>query len=73
MTRPDSGSSRLTARLVTKLQQLIGAQGESSVSPALVVAEFDFVYTCGEPLDDRADLAAQQVMVSEVFEQCNYR
>jgi hypothetical protein len=35
------------ARLVTKLKQLVGAQGEGSVSPAFVVAEFDFVYAWG--------------------------
>ena len=60
-------------RLVMKLKQLIGAQGQSSVCPTVVIAEFDFVDTGGESFDYRADLAAQKVMVSDVFEQCNHR
>jgi hypothetical protein len=61
------------ARHVMKLQQLIGAQREGSVCPALVIAEFDFENTGSEPFDDRADLAAQKVMASDVFEQRNHR
>jgi hypothetical protein len=55
-----------------KLKQLIGAQGQSSVCPAVVIAEFDLVHTWGESFDHRADLAAQKVMVRDVFEQCNH-
>ena len=40
-----------------KLQQLIGAEGQSSVCPAVVVAEFDFVDTGGESFNHRAGLA----------------
>ena len=61
------------ARLVMKLKQLIGAKGKSSVRPAVVIAEFDLVHTGSESFDHRADLAAQKVMVSDVFEQCNHR
>jgi hypothetical protein len=60
-------------RLVMKLQQLIAAQGHSSVRPAFVIAEFDFVHAGSEPFDNRADLAAQQTVVSNVFEQRNHR
>jgi hypothetical protein len=42
-----------------KLKQLIGAQGKSSVRPAVVIAEFDFVHAGSESVDHRADLAAQ--------------
>ena len=60
-------------RLVKKLKQLIGAEGESGVRPAVVIAEFDLVHTGCEPFDHRADLAAQKAMVSNVFEQRNHR
>jgi hypothetical protein len=56
-----------------KLKQLIGAQGQWRVSPALVIAEFDFVYSGVESFDNRTNLAAQQVMLSDVFEQRNHR
>ena len=61
------------AWLVMKLKQLVAAQGQSSVCPAVVIAEFDFVDTGGESFDHRADLAAQKVMVGDVFEQSNHR
>lgn len=60
-------------RLVMKLKQLVGAEGKSSVRSAIVIAEFDLVHTGSESLDHCADLAAQKVMVSDVFEQCNHR
>jgi hypothetical protein len=56
-----------------KLKQLIGANRQSSVRPAVVIAEFDLVHTGGKSFDHRADLATQKVMVSDVFEQCNHR
>jgi hypothetical protein len=61
------------ARLVMKLKQPIGRQRESSVGSAVVIAEFDFVYTGGESFDNRADLTAQKAMVSDVCEQRNHR
>lgn len=54
------------AWLLMKLQQLIGAQRQGRVGPALVVAELHFVDTGGESFDNRADLAAQQVVVSDI-------
>jgi hypothetical protein len=55
------------------LKQLIGAEGQSSVCPAIVIAELDFVLVGGKSFDNRTDLAAQQAMVSNVFEQRNHR
>lgn len=46
-------------RLVMKLKQLSGAQGQSSVGPVVVIAEFDFVHSGCESFDYRADLAAR--------------
>jgi hypothetical protein len=51
-----------------KLKQLIGAQGQRSVSPTLIVAELNLVHTGGEPLDDRANLAPPKVPAGNIFE-----
>jgi hypothetical protein len=40
------------ARLVTKLQQLIGAKRQRGVHPPVVIAEHDFIHTGREPFDD---------------------
>jgi hypothetical protein len=52
-------------------KQLFGAKRKFRIGPPLVVAELNFVYTRGEPLDDRADLATQKAFVGGVFEQRN--
>jgi hypothetical protein len=51
-----------------KLKQLIGTQGQRSVSPTLVVAELNFVHTGGESLDNRANLAPPKVPAGNIFE-----
>jgi hypothetical protein len=51
-----------------KLKQLTCVEGQRCVRPASVIAEFDLVNTRGESFDNRADLAAQQAVVSYVFE-----
>jgi len=56
-----------------KLKQLLEAQGQRSVRPTFVIAEFDFIYTRSESFDHSADLAALQAKVSDVFQQCNHR
>jgi hypothetical protein len=56
-----------------KLKQLIGAQGQRSVSPTLIVAELNLVHTGGEPLDDRANLAPPKALADDIFEQRNHR
>jgi hypothetical protein len=61
------------ARLVMKLKQLVGTQGQEGVSPTLVVAELDFVHTGGESFDNRTNLAAQKLMVVAIFQQCHHR
>ncbi len=53
------------AGLMMKLKQLINAEGQDRVSPANVIAEFDFGDTGGEWLDRRADLNAQKAMDSD--------
>jgi hypothetical protein len=68
-----SRSSRLMARLVMQRKQLIGAEGQNSGGPAVIIAEFHLVNTLGESFDDRAHLATQKAMVSDVFQQCNHR
>ena len=60
------------ARLVTEFHQLISAKRQRRVSPALVIAELDFVYTRCQPFDDGAYLAALKRLAGDVFEQCNW-
>ena len=61
------------ARLVMKLKQLVSTQRQRSVSPALVIAELDFVNTGGKPFDNRTDLAPEKLMVLAVFQQGHHR
>jgi hypothetical protein len=61
------------ARLVMKLKQLFGAQGQRGVSPTLVIAELHFVDTRGKSFDNGPNLAALQFMVVYVFKQCDYK
>ena len=61
------------ARLVMKLKQLVSTQRQGGVSPALVIAELDFVHTGGKSFDNRTDLATEKLMVLAVFQQSHHR
>ena len=61
------------ARLVMKLKQLVSTQRQRSVSPALAIAELDFVHTGDKSVDNRTDLATEKPMVLAVFQQSHHR
>jgi hypothetical protein len=52
-----------------KLKQLVGAQGQSGISPTLVIAELDFINTGRKSFDNRANLATPKIMALYVFQQ----
>lgn len=51
--------------------QLVGAEAESGVSSAVVIAEFHFVDPRGVRFDNRAHLPASQAVTWQVLKQCD--
>lgn len=54
------------ARLVMKLQHLIGAQRQRGIRPPLIIAELDFVNAGCKPFDNGADLATPNRLIGRV-------
>ena len=46
--------------------QLVGAKGQLCVEAANIIGKLDLIDVRGKPLDDRADLAANQPLVGVI-------